>query len=236
MNKQFYHKLIVFVLCLAVLIPSTLTGLTAAAAKEGTVTASTLNVRSQPSLTASKVQLSDGTYVYLRKDETVSILKEEGEWYYVSLKFNGKTVEGYVHSDYVKVKNSTTPTPTPSPTPTPTPTPKPTPTPAPVSGNDKVSLGGYKYEGAVTASSLNIRSGPGTKFTALGALGKNSTVSIVGEALEDSTTTKWYIIELPDNFSAKLGYVSSQYINLKINKSIKAIVTASKINFLANSQ
>lgn len=225
MKKHLYHKWLVIILCIALLIHNPVYYKATAEAKEGTVTASTLNVRSEPSLTAPKVQLQDGTYVYLRMNETVTILKKEGDWYYISLKFNGKTVKGYVHSDYIKVKESAAPSPTPTPSPKPTPTPKPTPKAE--SGNSS-AMGGYKHEGTVIARSLNVRSGPGTGYNAVGSLSQNSVVSIIGEALEENT--RWYLIKLPDNSSAKTGYVSSQYIKLNLSKSIKGIVTASKVN------
>ena len=66
MSKRFYHRVIVFVLCLGVLLSNIIYTSRVSASGKGTVTAGTLNVRSEPSTTAQKVQLSDGTLVYLR--------------------------------------------------------------------------------------------------------------------------------------------------------------------------
>ena len=187
MSKRFYHKVFVFILCIGILLPNHMTNLKVSASGKGTVTANTLNVRTGPSVTANKAQLSDGTFVYLRKGETVTILDTEGDWFYVSLQFNGKTVKGYVHSDYVNV------TVNPSPTPTPTPTPTPKPTPKPENGGN-TSSGGYKYEATVTANSLNVRSKAGTNNPIVGSLYLGNKVTVIGEALDGNT--KWYQIVL----------------------------------------
>ena len=93
MKKRFYHKWIIFILCIGFILPNQLYNSTVSASRKGTITAATLNVRTEPSTSAQRLQLQDGTYVYLRKDETVTILDTNGSWYKVSLRFNGRTLE-----------------------------------------------------------------------------------------------------------------------------------------------
>lgn len=229
MSKRSNHRVLIIILCIGLLLPNHMKDIRVSASGKGTVTANTLNVRMEPSTSAQKVQLSDGTFVYLRKDQTVTILGTEGAWYHVSLQFNGKTVNGYVHGDYINVTVSPSPTPTVTPKPTPTTAPKPTPTTAPEPENtgDNTS-GDYKHEATVTANSLNIRSKAGTNNTVVGTLKKGNKITIIGEALNGNT--KWYQISLPSSSTASTGYVSSQYVKLNINKSIKAKITVSKTN------
>lgn len=61
--------------------------------------------------------------------------------------------------------------------------------------------------GTVTASALNVRSGPGTTYTILGTVHNGDVVRIVGEA-NASDGKVWYQI----NFNDGKGYVSSSYI------------------------
>ena len=220
MRKRLYHKCIIFLLCIGIILSNFTYNSTALASGKGTVTANSLNVRTQPSTSANRLQLDDGTYVFLRKNETVTILDTEGDWYYVSLVFNGKTVKGYVHGDYIKVTKSPTPKPTQAPTP------KPTPTPKPESGNKTET--GYKHEATVTAGSLNVRKDAGTNNSVVGSLKANNKVTIIGEAVVDNT--KWYKISLPSGQLAKEGYVSSLYIKLNLEKSIKANISSKKVN------
>ena len=58
--------------------------------------------------------------------------------------------------------------------------------------------------GTVTASSLNVRSGPGTGYSIIGGLFKGNKVTV------KSKTGSWYAI----NFNGRTGYVTSQYISL----------------------
>ena len=73
-------------------------------------------------------------------------------------------------------------------------------------GTDKWVSSDYIHNtyGRVTASILNIRSGAGTNFTDIGDLSKNTNVRLLRES------NGWYMI-LHDK---KLGWVSSQYINI----------------------
>lgn len=226
------------------------------AAQTGTVTATKLNVRTEPSTTAAKVQLN-GADVYLNQGETVNILRNEGDFYYVSLKFNGKTVEGYVHKDFVQLSKETTSDPTATPKPTVKPTPKPTvkptakptakptikptakPTKAPAvtktptatpkpSSNEGIKIEKrVKLKASVTASTLNVRSGPGTSYGKVESLAKGNAVTVFNEVVVDNA--EWYGISFQSGKKTKTGYVLSTYIKLAFADSIKGEVADSKI-------
>ncbi|MDF2952304.1 MAG: hypothetical protein K0S18_1887, partial [Anaerocolumna sp.] len=107
MNKRTYHKLTLIILCLVLLWPRglKLDVVQAAAASTGTVTASSLNVRKGPGTNYTVVQVN-GSNVFLKKGDTVTIIGEKSGWYNVSFNFSGKSVSGYVLDDYVKVSAS----------------------------------------------------------------------------------------------------------------------------------
>ena len=65
----------------------------------GTVTATSLNVRSKASTTAS-------VYGSLSKGAKVTLVASSGSWYKVKATVNGNLVTGYVHSDYISVSDS----------------------------------------------------------------------------------------------------------------------------------
>lgn len=232
LKRKFLNKVLIVLLIICFITPQGLSGnlVKVKASQTGTVTASSLNVRSKPSITSSKVQLS-GADVYLTQGATVSILGEDGEWYYVSLEFNGKTVKGYVHSDFVKVKETPKATPTPKPTAKPTATPKPTAkptvTPKPSNQEDDGIEKIVEIKGKVLANSLNVRSGPGTTYSKVGSLTKGQAVTIVNEALKDSE--KWYVVSFQSGTKTVTGYVLSAYISFDYSKAVKGEVGASKL-------
>ncbi|MFT4145130.1 MAG: SH3 domain-containing protein [Mobilitalea sp.] len=246
MRKQYFSLTMIFLLVTALIIPYGLFGTSnhAMAAQTGTVTASTLNVRSEPSLTAAIVQLN-GTNVYLIKGESVSILGDEGDFYKVTLKFNGKTVEGYVYKQYVTVSSGETPTPTAKPTPTVTPTPtvkptatvtpapttKPTPTVTPTPGNTAVNVIAkeVKIKGNVTATTLNVRSGPGTAYNKLASLAINASVIVINKTAA-TNGTEWYAITFASNGKWITGYAATDYIKITYgSKGIRAKVSETKL-------
>lgn len=226
MKKWYSSKLLIFLLLLGIIIPHEFYGNTieALAAQTGTVTASTLNVRSKPSTTASKVQLDD-TNVFLNKGETVNILKEDGDWYYISLLFNGKTVKGYVLSDYVEVTSTITPTP--KPTVTPKPSPALTVTPKPGGSTKPPFSKDVKLKATINADTLNVRSGPGTSYAKVAGLKQGSAVTVYNEVLDG--TTEWYGISFKTDGVTKTGYASSLYIKLNFTDTIKGEVAVSKL-------
>lgn len=136
----------------------------------GTVSASSLNVRSTPSTSGTKVTaLSSGTLV--------EILDSLDGWYRIQA--NGQT--GYVSSQYVSLaQNQTNTAPPPS------------------------ATQQTRSTGTVSASSLNVRSGPGASHSKVTTLPSGTQVEIL------ETLDGWYRIEV----NGKAGYVSSQYVTV----------------------
>ena len=132
MKKTNFNKPIILLLILCIIIPLGIPvrPIKVSASQTGTVTANSLNVRTKPSTSSSKLNLN-GSDVYLVKGETVTVLEEDDDWYHISLTFNGKKLKGYVHSDFIKTKAVAKPTATPTPKPTKAPKPTATPTPKP---------------------------------------------------------------------------------------------------------
>jgi uncharacterized protein YgiM (DUF1202 family) len=82
--------------------------------------------------------------------------------------------------------------------------------------------------GTVTASALNVRSGPGTGYARIGTLAKGSVVTILG------TQSGWYKIQ----YGSRTGYVSTGYVSpgstgvpaAPVNAGRSGTVTLSSIN------
>ncbi|MDV8110457.1 SH3 domain-containing protein [Bacillus sp. BAU-SS-2023] len=118
---------------------------------------------------------SNGVIGSLKQNDKVEVISESNGW--SKVKFSGK--EGYVSSTYLKDSNggntgggSENPNPTP--------------------GKTKV----------VTATSLNVRSGPSTSNSVIGSLKQNDKVEVISES------NGWSKVK----FSGKEGYVSSAYL------------------------
>lgn len=82
----------------------------------------------------------------------------------------------------------------------------------------------YAYTGAATvkASSLNVRSGAGTGYSAIGRLAAGTPVKIIGEQ-RGTDGNIWYQIQYTgSNGSITTGYVSSSYIRLPVSYSTDA--------------
>ena len=234
MKRCYNKKWLIVLLILTIAIPHGFIGASthkAYAAWTGKVIADTLNVRTKPSTTADKVELN-GTFVYLIKGETVNIIEKQGDFYYVSLRFNGKLVEGFVHKDFISVEV----TPTPKPTATPKPTTAPKATPKPNSGDAVEITKSVSLKATVTAKSLNVRSGPGTSYKKAGGLLKGDVITVISEKVVDGE--EWYGISFKSEGKTRTGYVLNTFIKLNMNKSIKGEIAASKLKIRAkaNSQ
>ncbi len=228
MKKRYYNKWLIFLLILAIVLPQGFGRNThqVLAAQTGTVTATTLNVRTEPSTTASKLQLN-GTNVFLKKGETVDIISTKDDFYYVSLKFNGKTLKGYVHKDYVQVAK-------PSATPTTKPTATPKPTQNPTSSSGTTIKKKVEISATVNASSLNVRSGAGTSYSRVASLKKGDTITVISE-LNGKDKNQWYGISVKVNGKTVTGYVSSAYVKLSYKKAISGTISYSKLKIRSNA-
>ena len=116
---------------------------------------------------------SNGVIGSLKQNDKVEVISESNGW--SKIKFNGK--EGYVSSTYLKDSddgNTGGGSENPNPS------------------NNKI----------VTATSLNVRSGPSTSSSKIGALRQNEVVEVISES------NGWSKIK----FNGKEGYVSSDYL------------------------
>lgn len=130
----------------------------------GTVTASSLNVRSGPGTNYGRV----GS---LAKGVTVTILDSStAGWYQIT----SGSITGYVSADYIAVGATAS------------------------KATSSASEKGY-----VTASALNVRSGPGTGYAKVGSLSYGTSVTF-----QDSGVAGWYQIST----GSISGYVSADYI------------------------
>ena len=73
---------------------------------------------------------------------------------------------------------------------------------------------GYAYgtgeTGQITASTLYVRSGPGTNYSKIGSIKKGKTFTVTGTGKDKSGVT-WYKMK----YGSKNGYVSSKYVYIK---------------------
>ena len=140
--------------------------------KIGTITASSLNVRSGYGTSYSKI----GS---LKKGAKVEIVETKNGWH--KIKFNSGY--GYISGDYVSINSSNNDNNTNKP-----------PVTNPI----------VTKTGAITASSLNVRSGYGTSYSKIGSLKKGAKVEIV------ETKNGWHKIK----FNSGYGYISGDYVSI----------------------
>jgi len=126
----------------------------------------------------------------LKNGAKVEILEKGSTWY--KIKYGSGT--GYVHKQYIKITSSTSNNSSGSP-------PKSDPPTYATPPQDKY--------GKVTASTLNVRSGAGTKNKRVGYVYKGNRVKILG------TSGEWYKI----SYGNLTGYVHSAYIQLEKSSS-----------------
>ena len=125
-------------------------------AATGKVTGTSVNVRSGPATSASKIGA-------VTKDQTVQIISSNNGFY----KIIYGTGTGYVSGDYIRIISSGSTGGTTS-------TAAPTPTPTASTGSGTV----IAY-GRVTGSNLNVRASASTSGSKLGSLSRNDTVEIL---------------------------------------------------------
>jgi len=175
----------------------------AEAVKEGIVTVECLNVRQTPSTSATIV-------AQLLKDTEVEIKESDGEWYKISY----RDVTGWVHGDYVNVKEvSVQPE-------------AAAVTVLSVSDNATTEL---KETGVITASVLNVREDIGTSSNIVAQLKKGMEVNILeSRAIAGSET--WYRI---DAGSIK-GWIFGDYISFDFQPIDKGVITGNIVNVRAS--
>ena len=147
-----------------------------------TVTATSLNVRSTPSTSGAKV----GT---LPSGVQVSVSSANGKWAAVS--YNG--ISGYCSMDYLKQETAQTTTAATTAAPAET-----TTTTAAASDFSDSYAGTYR----VTASALNLRSGPSTANSKVGTIPGGTTIEVT------SANGKWAAV----SYNGVSGYCSMDYL------------------------
>ncbi|GEM_PF-719944 len=108
---------------------------------------------------------------------TVTVIEKEGNWY--KIEYNGGV--GYVSADYIEITGGD-----------PAVVPE-TPSETPSSSSS--------FDVIITASSLNVRTGPGTNYDKIGSLSQGASAKVLEE--KDG----WYRIE----YEGKEGWISAEY-------------------------
>ena len=204
-----WKRIYVIFLCTALLFtdvaPAGNRLITAYAATTGTITATTLYIRKGPGTNYDKIQVN-GADAYLTQNTKITIEKEENDWYYTTVTFNGKQISGYVSGQYVSVNKTATPTPTKAPTKAPT----AAPTKAPASDGEERE--GLEIEAVVSVNELNVRKSAGTVGALLATLVKNDKITVTG--ITYTNGEKWYKINYKAGNSEKTGYVFASFVTL----------------------
>jgi stage II sporulation protein D len=148
----------------------------------------------------------------LTNNTKIEILEQTGDWY----KMKAGNLTGYVSKEYVELENAEKPDPDPDPPQDP---PKDPPKTDPALPPNE-----EKY-GIVTASALNVRSGPGTKNHKVGMVVKGDKLKILEKVGE------WYKI----SFNSLQGYVHGDYVKIETSvpeppAASTGTVTASSLN------
>lgn len=123
----------------------------------------------------------------ISRDTTVTILGEtkdnNGDKWY-KISVNGKT--GYVFAQYITLTSSGT------------------------SDSDSQQASGT---GVVNCSSLNVRSGAGTKYSVVTTISRNQSVTITSKA-KDGNGDTWYGVSFTKSGNSYKGYVFAEYITV----------------------
>lgn len=141
------------------------------------ITASSLNVRSGPSTSYDSI----GS---LSKGASVKTYGSTNGWY--KIKYNGRTA--YISAKYTSSK-----------------APSGSSSSNSSSGNSAPSNSSSSKKVYVTASSLNVRSGPSTNYNVVGSLKEGAAVTTYG------STDGWYKIK----YNGKTAYISAKYTSSK---------------------
>ncbi len=197
MKKRRIATYIVAALSLSIFMFLFLQDSNALAVKTGKVTVNKLNVRTNAG-TKYSVLKENGKKVQLKKNTTVTILKEKSGWYYVSFTYNKKSLKGYVSKTYVgSIKTTSSATPVATTTRT----------------------------GTINDSPVNVRKGPGTSYAKVTSGGKNVSLKKGAKVIIYSEHTGWYYVSATFDNKAIKGYVSKTFVT--VDSSSKAPTTNS---------
>lgn len=224
---------------------------TAYAATKGTVTGSSLRVRTGAG-TDKKVLTVDGKEVRLTKGKTVNVKKaievKDVTWYQVSFSYGGKTLTGYVSGDYLNISESTDDTSSKDDASSPDKdntdknnTDKNDTDKNDTDKNDADKDNADKKDedktekpaasttinapAKMTATNVNVRKSATTKSDRVGSLKKGTSVKVLKEKTVDGK--KWYYISYTENKKTKKGYVLSDYVGLTFSKNLAGTISSS---------
>lgn len=140
----------------------------------GTVTGSDVRMRKSASTSSSVLGVFE-------KGAAVSVTGVSGNWYAVS--YNGKS--GYVSADYVKLgKAASTPA-----------------VSTPTDNNNTNSTAGSGMTGAIIGTYVNVRSGPGTNYSAVGNYSNGVVMNVYG------AENGWYKV----SYKSTTGFILAKY-------------------------
>ncbi|HHV71954.1 MAG TPA: SH3 domain-containing protein [Clostridia bacterium] len=186
---------------------------TVALAREGLVKGDYVNVRSGPATSYPRLGL-------VRQGTSFTLLESQGDWHKVQF---ASGLTGWIAGWLVELEPESVPQ-------------QPNPQP-------DVQPGTNYLTAIVTATSLNVRSGPGTNYSIVGGLSKGNVVTVL------ATSGDWLKIKTAQGLE---GYVAGQYLQINqqggtpalppqepvetpISSGLKCVVTASKANIRAGN-
>jgi len=156
-----------------------------------------LNVRSGPGTTYELVR-SGGTGVTLTDGAKVTITGVNGKWYHVKFTQNSKKIEGYVSSDYVKVRT----------------------------GSVRTKVYGIVNASSVKVLSKAATGAEAVKAGKKEiSLKKQKKVRILSESVVKDE--KWCKISFSESSKTYKGYVLEKYITITCDKGLPGVVKAS---------
>lgn len=202
----------------AALLLSMIPAIPASAENKATVNASSLNVRSEPKLSAKKI----GS---LKNGAAVTVFKTEKGW--ANISFNGR--KAWVSAEFLKMTNAASPI---------------------IQPSKKEAKTNPAKQAKVTATSLNVRKGPGLQHSIIGSVKNGTVVSINKQegkwsAVTYGKITGWvsnaYLLDQPSTNPApvtpapnnknenngKWATVTATYLNFRSSGNINALIIGS---------
>ncbi|MCC7448027.1 MAG: DUF3380 domain-containing protein [Anaerolineae bacterium] len=160
----------------------------------GVVTVDRLNFREAANTAARIITvLTRGTILEILRDS-------DSEW--VQARVDGTTTVGYVSKTYLRLSDTKPDAANPAPTPSPSPSVPPAPTVPP-------STPAPSGRAEVTATSLNIRSGPGTNYDIVMPVSEGTVLNVI------ENQGDWVKVRV----GVGEGYVAAKYVNLNTRKA-----------------
>lgn len=181
----------------------------------GTVISDRINVRKEASATSEAIgALARDARIYVTGTVTGS---DGNRWYQVKYSTGGVEKVGFVRSDLLRVGDSASSTATTSAAAATTAASAATTasTVSTTSGNSTASTVKEltPQAGTITGNTVNVRSAAGTSNDSVGALTRNTQVTITGETT-GSDNAKWYRVNFTSNGSEKTGFIRADLMRV----------------------